>query len=43
MRTVLQLLLTETEVYRIKKDFQTKVKAAIDKTRRIIYCANRCG
>ena len=32
--TVLQLLLTETEVYRIKKDFQTKVKAAIDKNQK---------
>lgn len=32
--TVLQLLLTETEVYRVKKEFQTKVKAAIDKNQK---------
>lgn len=32
--TVLQLLMTETEVYRIKKEFQAKVKAAIDKNQK---------
>lgn len=30
----LQLLLTETEVYRVKQEFQTKVKAAIDKNQK---------
>ena len=32
--TVLQTLLTEMEVYRIKKDFQEKVKADIDKNQK---------
>ena len=32
--TELQLILTETEVYRVKKDFQGKVKTAIDKNQR---------
>lgn len=32
--TVLQTLLTEMEVYRIKKDFQKKVKADIDKNQK---------
>jgi len=30
----LQLLLTETEVYRVKREFQSKVKAAVDKNQR---------
>ena len=32
--TELQLLLTELEVYRVKREFQTKVKAALDKNQR---------
>ena len=32
--TELQLLLTESEVYLVKKEFQTKVKAAIDKNQK---------
>lgn len=32
--TELQLLLTELEVYRVKREFQTKVRAALDKNQR---------
>ena len=32
--TELQLLMTELEVYRVKREFQTKVKAALDKNQR---------
>ncbi len=40
--TELQLLLTELEVYRVKREFQTKVKARWIKISVIIFCGSSC-